>query len=167
MIKKFYPILWIVLVQFSTQILWAQSNGEPILNRNFNIYDRFGTEYSHEQLLAEQERIINNSCQAGYFDVVFQYYNEGLTEYEEEVICQVFQDLSNFIIPVSEDIPQLKYRVTDQETTYKGTASSYYITSNYEAEILDPVTWHLINTGNSPYEFINEYGIDILIILLH
>jgi len=28
MIKKFTPILWIVLVQFSTQILWAQNNDD-------------------------------------------------------------------------------------------------------------------------------------------
>ena len=171
----------VILFSFSLFILNAQDS--ITLSPN-GIFDKVFDQYGKEHLLSDLKigNVPKNSqlvpallCSSGYFDLYFEQGSgmEGNTSIEilrRNVICQVFSDLSQFIVP---DDPNVRVNILvrniNQELTgynpvtnplpaalnnVLGLASGFYVVpSNALATkgIIDNEIWKTINSGVDSY----------------
>ena len=140
---------------------YAQHQDSISSERGFNVFDRFGNTYTKEMSKSEAMTPSELICQAGYYSLYSDYTATGLSNAEEAVLCQVFTDLSNFIIPVNSGIPEIKIRVKDVTVSQNtlGSASSYYINYANNPEIVDPIPWAIINGGVDPFSNLIGYSL--------
>lgn len=159
MMKK--ELFLFVFIGLCTTLSQAQIT-DSTSQSGFQVFDRFGALYSSEQQASQTKSSDNLICQAGYYSLYANYtLNNPLSADQEQVLCQVFTDLSNFIIPVSNSIPQIDVSVGTGITdpTVLGSASSYYINYQNQPEILDPIPWHIINGGQDPLVDLAGYSL--------
>ena len=154
-------ITLLVLFSCITLLVKAQHTDTTEVKSGFNVFDRFGNKYTPEVAAMESMSPINLICDAGYYSLYSDYTAGGLTTSEENVICRVFSDLSDFITPISEDIPSINIRVKDVTSSSDalGSASSYYINYDNNSEIVDPIPWHIINGGVDPFSNLLDYNL--------
>jgi hypothetical protein len=134
-----------------------------------NLFDRFGNSYSLDELQITEHLRNNKSallCSAGYFDLYFELNSgtEGNSPTElsrRDVICQVFNDLSELIVPAN---PNVKVNIwirdisvivaTPSNSNVLGLASSFYSVpgnaSGYKG-IADNEIWKTIHSGSDSY----------------
>ena len=161
-----YSLPFFLIFMCNTFNVDAQEHDTTQVNRPFTVFDRFGNEYTSEMAKSESLSSTNLICNAGYYSLYSDYTAGGLTADKEGVLCKVFFDLSEFIIPVSSSIPQIKIRVKDttSDPSAIGSASSYYLNYQNNPNIVDPVPWHIINGGVDPfsnligYELFDEFN---------
>jgi len=154
--------------------IYAKESGNQILSPNGtfdHIYDRFGNSLLLDEIKIEaQERNgidkTTSSCSAGYFNLYFEANSgmEGNSTLEVDrrnVICQLFNDLSQFIVPADPGVT-VNIWVRDisaiipnpSSTLVLGLASSYYtLPANAPAYtgIIDNEIWKTINSGTNSY----------------
>lgn len=143
------------------------SYGQDSSSNSFSYFDRFGQQ--QVPLIPELAGSSSTgaspapeiSCDVNYFHLEFVndvlveddgtlVYPPALTVDQRDVVCQVFKDISELIIPVGN--PQINIRVGNSATgTSLGTASAYYAGYNGAPEIYDGMVWKYINTGVNPY----------------
>jgi len=104
------------------------------------------------------EDVIQNTGQG--FDDQTAYTGTGfplannLGEVRQIVLCQAFEDLSNFITPVSTTTTvNIQVQLSGGNTNqFLGSAQSYYtVPGPVNGAILDNQVWKVINTGIDPY----------------
>lgn len=143
------------------------SYGQDSSSNGFTYFDRFG---QHEapaivgsigSSSAGASPAPDITCDVNYFHLEFVNdilveadgtltYPPALTVDQRNVVCQVFKDISELIVPVG--TPQINIRVGNSAMgTALGTASAYYSGYNGVPEIYDGMVWKYINTGVNPY----------------
>ncbi|PKP48783.1 MAG: hypothetical protein CVT95_04020, partial [Bacteroidetes bacterium HGW-Bacteroidetes-12] len=136
------------------------------------VFDRFGTKYSLEDIRIDTRLDSNNVqksvflCSGGYFDLYFEA-NSGMDGSSpiqvarRNVICQLFNDLSQFIVPAN---PNVKVNIWVRDIAniisspatsgVLGLASGFYtMPSNAPTfrGIVDNEIWKTINSGTNSY----------------
>ena len=140
------------------------------------VFDHFGNEFLLKDIKINTDPTVTNKvvtfndCSSGYFKL---YYEDGsgfelnsgpdaaLHAQRRAVLCQLFNDLSQFIVPVDPNIPvniwiKSIYNIFPSGTTLPlGAASGLYtIPSNTNSTvggIIDNQIWKTINSGIDAY----------------
>lgn len=138
------------------------------------VVDNIGNKYTLSDLMVGGDpnnptpmfATASQSCSAGYFQLYFEP-NSSLTPTQENILCQLFTDISCFIksplnsaCHTTTNNAKVNVYVTDNSTgtNYGGTAAPLYIIPGWPASpypgMLETVTWSYINTGIDPYQSI-------------
>jgi hypothetical protein len=170
--KRFLSIVSLLLLTIS---LNAQENFKQEMSPNGifdEVFDRFGNKYSLEDLRIDTGLDSNNVqksallCSSGYFDLYFEANSgmEGNSPTEvarRNVICQLFTDLSQFIVPANPSVKvniwvrDISNIISNPDTSgVLGLASGFYtVPSNAPtfSGIADNEIWKTINSGTNSY----------------
>jgi hypothetical protein len=138
----------------------------------YHFFDRFGNKFKLEDLIVDTVSTINDEKRntgslcttSGYFNLIYEYNWAGnLSPAEavaaQNVICQVYSDLSEFINPVNSSTPvNIWIRGFSSfggvPPTVKGLASPIYalsLTNSSNHDIADNQVWRTINSGQDAY----------------
>lgn len=180
--KKVILIL-LALFCFQQNVLIAQlnSSGQKLTpGENFDqVFDRFGNKYNLDDLRIRPEAVTPKGgesladyvvpaqllCSSGIFNIYFEQgsgceQNAFIDIDRRNVICQVFTDLSNFLVPAD---PNVKVNILVKNienvasypanTGILGLATSFYtVPANPGVSgILDGQVWKTINSGVDAY----------------
>ncbi|MCB9081206.1 MAG: T9SS type A sorting domain-containing protein [Lewinellaceae bacterium] len=128
-----------------------------------DVLDRFGNRYRLDDVVITQKSGQILCTSSGYFDLYFEpgcgMDGSSATEIaRRNVLCQLFADLSNFIVPVN---PSTKVNIWIRDIAafspppgVLGLASSYYVMPSGAAPaggIADNQIWKTINSGVDAY----------------
>lgn len=169
-----FAILW---TSFSFSQIDTTFNLSP--NGVFEtVFDQYGNKYDLNEirvdttldLQGEQKNIIIcNSTANNYFELYFEVGSDmentidPIHNARRDVICQLFEDLSQFIVPVDQnnkvkiwirDIDEILGSGIGQNSQVLGIASSYYVLPTNAPNIsgiADGEIWKTINTGQDSY----------------
>jgi hypothetical protein len=164
--------LWLltILTLLLDQHSEAQTNDQLTFSPNGTydiLYDRFGDQYRMEDLLIDQSlpRSMGGNCtNTGYFVLHYdngsgmEDGNDPIHQARRDVFCQLFFDLSQFIIP-SDPTNQVHIWVRNINELNPppgvlGLATSFYVTpqmTNPVSGIVDGMVWQTINSGMDSY----------------
>jgi hypothetical protein len=168
---------------YISQINFADTNHFLSPNGLFDkVFDDKGNQYKLRDLNVKNEHvnfstpnqnsnqnqlIVFPNCNSGYFNLFFEdgsgfELNNVLHQQRRDVICQVFQDLSNFITsPLSNTGLKVNILIRDvslinTNPNLTGTASAFYVApQNVNPNvggIIDNQIWKMINSGINSYE---------------
>ena len=138
------------------------------------IHDNYGNRYSLKDIMVEEPnnstaRISSHTCDAGYFNVVFEpncgmdIVGNDVHDARRAVICQLLNDISNFIIsPCSTNnvkvniwVRDISKIVTDPHiNNVGGLASPFYVApsgASASGGIIDNEIWKTIISGINSY----------------
>lgn len=154
-----------IIVGISINLLLCQTNECRAQETLFKVYDFNGNEVDIETLrVTEEMPVMRGSTEdcdlSSYFELFFE---EGcgmedpeieIHQQRRDVLCQLFHDLSEFIIP---DNSEQKVRVIfsqNPNASYVAAGSSFYLlpaTTNPVGGVLDNVAYTTINSGTDAY----------------
>lgn len=132
------------------------------------VYDHYGNQYDLSEIVVSQVKTPSVLCtnSSGYFDLYFDTgsgfeQNTPIQIARRDVLCQLFKDISDFIIPVD---PTQKVKIWIRDITYYasspatsdvlGIASSFYTmpaAATGVGGIVDGQIWRTINTGEDAH----------------
>ncbi|MFT3794768.1 PKD domain-containing protein [Flavobacterium sp.] len=165
--------------------VWAYSQSDLSPNGAFDtVFDNYGNSYTLSEIQTQSVSTLKNGststtqllCSSGMFELYFES-NSGMSnvgnpveDARRNVICQVFQDVSNFInSPLKNpgnynkiriwvrDINQVlpANQLPSSTSGVGGLATSFFNLSTYSAwtsgGIVDNQIWQMIHTGVDPY----------------
>ena len=167
--KNLYIFLIFIagLVGFGQKnVIGAKFNAEA---KQLNFADKFGTNFELSDLFIEKSQTTNVFCNSGIFNLYFEAGSgmEGSSTLENNrraVICQVFNDLSNFInSPLKNSGNNIKVNIfirnlsniTGAPPNVLGVCSSFYnfpvISNQTASSIVDTEVWRTIIAGKDSY----------------
>ncbi len=157
-------------IRWGGNLIYGQTNHNQTFNKQVKFYDRYGNAYKANQiqmpaLSFDMPPPACNPTPNPIFNIVYKDVIEGLDQgfsdatlgqARQAVVCQVFRDLANLIVPTTTtgaDKVRIEIRTDDDlPAGVEGAASPYFQINNFFSEgIVYGEVWKTINGGVNSY----------------